>query len=40
MAETNNNKPQVRVASIEEPERLPYRAVVYDRSNKAIVSYP
>lgn len=23
----------------EEPERLPYRAVVYDRSNKAIVSY-
>lgn len=23
----------------EEPERLPYKAVVYDRSNKAIVSY-
>lgn len=23
----------------EEPERLPYRAVVYDRSNKVIVSY-
>lgn len=23
----------------EEPERLPYRAVVYDRSSKAIVSY-
>ena len=23
----------------EEPESLPYKAVVYDRSNKAIVSY-
>ena len=26
-------------ALLEEPERLPYKAMVYDRSNKAIISY-
>lgn len=30
---------KIRAFLLEEPERLPYKAMVYDRSNKAIISY-